>query len=149
MTPTETVTLVAYVHACCPHQALDEFTPDVWHDLLGDLGLAECRAAVVAVAKRQPFVAASEIRAEVRRERDRQHAIEQTEQLVAPVRRRQLRDPRPLREQIEAIFAEYGRRELLPAGPPRTDAPDKPRNQQLDELEALAATSHPRPGGNT
>src|ERR1700734_4510496 len=56
MTPKETVLLVAYVNACCPQQAMDEYTPDAWHDLLGDLDLAGCRQAVVTVAKRQPFV---------------------------------------------------------------------------------------------
>ena len=70
MTPKETVLLAAYVKACCPQQAMGEYTPDAWHDLLGDLSLADCRAAVVAVAKRQPFVAPAEIRAEVRKIRD-------------------------------------------------------------------------------
>jgi len=70
MTPEEAVILTAYVKACCPQQAIGEFTPDAWHDLLGDLSLADCREAVVAVAKRQPFVAPAEIRAEVRRIRD-------------------------------------------------------------------------------
>src|SRR6185437_11119173 len=63
--------LTRYVKACCPQQQIDEYTPDAWHDLLGDLSLADCRAAVAEVAKRQPFVAPSEIRAEVRRIRDK------------------------------------------------------------------------------
>ena len=57
MTHAETVLLTRYVKACCPQQAIDEYTPDAWHDLLGDLALADCRAAAAAVAKRQPFVA--------------------------------------------------------------------------------------------
>lgn len=61
----ETVTLVAYVNACCPQQAMDEFTPDVWHDLLGHLDLADCRAAVIALGRRQPFIAPSEIIREI------------------------------------------------------------------------------------
>jgi hypothetical protein len=64
MTPTETVLLTEYVRACCPQQAIGEYTPDAWHDLLGDLSLAECKQAVAAIARRQPFVAPSEIRAE-------------------------------------------------------------------------------------
>lgn len=71
MTPSETVMLTRYVKACCPQQAMDEFTPDAWHDLLGDLSLNDCRAAAAEVAKRQPFVAPSEIREEVRRVRDK------------------------------------------------------------------------------
>lgn len=70
MTPRDAVMLVRYVKACCPQQQIDEFTPDAWHDLLGDLSLDDCRNAVAAVAKRQPFVAPAEIRSEVRRLRD-------------------------------------------------------------------------------
>ena len=66
MTPSETVLLTEYIRACCPQQAIGEYTPDAWHDLLGDLSLADCKAAVAAVAKRQPFVAPSEVRAEVK-----------------------------------------------------------------------------------
>lgn len=67
MTPRETVMLTEYVRACCPQQQIAEYTPDAWHDLLGDLDLAECKAAVAAVCKRQPFVSPAEIRAEIRR----------------------------------------------------------------------------------
>ena len=67
MTPEETLVLARYVKACCPQQAMDTYTPEAWHDLLDDLTLADCREAVREVAKRQPFVAPSEIRAEVRR----------------------------------------------------------------------------------
>ena len=70
MTPEETLVLTRYVKACCPQQAIDKYTPEAWHDLLGDLSLEDCRAAVVTVAKRQPFVAPAEIRAEVRAIRD-------------------------------------------------------------------------------
>jgi hypothetical protein len=70
MTPTETVALTRYVKACCPQQAIDDYTPDAWYDLLGDLELADCRAAVKEVCKRQPFIAPAEIRAEVRRVRN-------------------------------------------------------------------------------
>lgn len=66
MNPTEAVMLVRYVEACCPQQKFDEYSPDAWHDLLGDLALGDCRAAARAVAQRQPFVSPSEIRAEVK-----------------------------------------------------------------------------------
>jgi hypothetical protein len=45
---------------------MDRYTPDAWHELLGDLSLEDCKQAVTNVAKRQPFVAPAEIRAEVR-----------------------------------------------------------------------------------
>jgi hypothetical protein len=66
--PTEVVVLTEYVKQCCPQQAKNfgEYTADAWHDLLGDLRFADCRAAVTDIAKRQPFVAASEIRDRVR-----------------------------------------------------------------------------------
>jgi hypothetical protein len=69
MTPRETVILTRYVKALCPQQAIDEYTPNAWHDLLGDLSAVECRAAAIAVARRQPFVAPSEIIAECGRAR--------------------------------------------------------------------------------
>jgi len=62
VTPTETVLLARYVKACCPQQTMDKFTPDAWHDLLGDLPFEDCKTAAAEVAKRQPFVAPSEIR---------------------------------------------------------------------------------------
>jgi hypothetical protein len=70
MKQTETVILTEYVQDCCPQQHIGEYTADAWHDLLGDLDLEDCRLAVQAVARRQPFVAPAEIRAEVRKIRD-------------------------------------------------------------------------------
>jgi hypothetical protein len=70
MTPKEAVLLTRYVKACCPQQQIDEYTPDAWFDILGDLDLGDCKAAAAEVARHQPFVAPSEIRAEVRRVRD-------------------------------------------------------------------------------
>jgi len=67
VTDTETVLLTEYIQACCPQQAIGEYTADAWNDLLGDLTLADCKAAVAEIAQRQPFIAASDIRAEVKR----------------------------------------------------------------------------------
>jgi hypothetical protein len=69
VTPSEAVALTRYVKACCPQQQIDQYTPDAWHDLLGDLELADCLAAVREVCKRQAFIAPAEIRTEVRRVR--------------------------------------------------------------------------------
>ncbi|TDB83413.1 hypothetical protein E1264_28455 [Actinomadura sp. KC216] len=69
MNHEEAVALCRYVKACCPQQAMDTYTPDAWHDLLGDLRLDDCRAAAKTVAQRQPFVAPAEIREEVKRSR--------------------------------------------------------------------------------
>ncbi|MFB6977736.1 zinc finger domain-containing protein [Streptomyces scopuliridis] len=70
MTPDETVVLARYVRALCPQQKFDEYTPDAWHDVLGDWPLAAARAAAAAVAKQQPFVSPAEIIGEIRRQRD-------------------------------------------------------------------------------
>ncbi|NUO42374.1 MAG: hypothetical protein HOV82_10080 [Streptomyces sp.] len=65
MTPDETVILARYVRALCPQQKFDEYTPDAWHDVLGEHTLTDARQAAARVAKRQPFVAPSEIVAEI------------------------------------------------------------------------------------
>ncbi|WP_420032296.1 hypothetical protein ACN2WE_05385 [Streptomyces sp. cg28] len=65
MNNQESTALCRYVRALCPQQKFDEFTPDVWHDVLGEYTLADARQAAGAVAKRQPFVAPSEIVAEI------------------------------------------------------------------------------------
>lgn len=70
MTPAEAVVLTRYVKALCPQQKIDTYTPDAWHDLLGDLPLGEARAAAAAVARRQPFVSPSEIITEIRLQHD-------------------------------------------------------------------------------
>lgn len=70
MNSQEAVVLTRLVAAACPQQAIDEYTPDAWFDLLGDLDFADCRAAVVTVGKSQAFIAPAEIRAEVRRIRN-------------------------------------------------------------------------------
>jgi len=67
MTPLEATTLCRLAKAMCPQQAVDEFTPDAWHMLLDDLRFEDAKAALVNVARQQPFVAPAEIRAEVRK----------------------------------------------------------------------------------
>lgn len=70
MTNAEAVMLCRYAKAACPQQQFDEFTPDAWSDLLGDLRFEDCRDALRAVVQRQPFVAPAEIRTEVKRIRN-------------------------------------------------------------------------------
>jgi hypothetical protein len=69
MTPDETVVLARYVRALCPQQKFDEYTPDAWHDVLGDYRLDAARAAAASVARQQPFVSPAEIIAEIKRQR--------------------------------------------------------------------------------
>lgn len=135
MTPREMVILTRYVKACCPQQQIDEYTPDAWHDIIGDLALADCREAVKAIATRQPFVAPAEIAAEVKRIRS-----ERLDGFVY-VPCEGDHDPQVYlanrREQIEAVAS--GRRAAAPA---IEGAPDP---EQAAKLRALCAGAFPRP----
>ncbi|MCB9377108.1 MAG: hypothetical protein H6515_14730 [Microthrixaceae bacterium] len=71
MNAQEAAVLCRYVKACCPQQAIDDYTADAWADLLHDIRFNDARDAVRAVVARQPFIAPSEIRAEVARIRAR------------------------------------------------------------------------------
>jgi hypothetical protein len=70
MKHAEAVQLTRLVHAICPQQAIDQYTPDAWSELLGDLRTQDCMAAVRNLGKRQVFIAPAEIRTEVRRIRN-------------------------------------------------------------------------------
>ncbi|WP_370665365.1 hypothetical protein [Streptomyces sp. IBSBF 2507] len=65
MNSQEAAALCRYVRALCPQQKFDEYTPDAWHDILGDYQLADARQAAAQVARRQPFVAPAEIADEI------------------------------------------------------------------------------------
>ncbi|WP_445524758.1 zinc finger domain-containing protein [Streptomyces cyslabdanicus] len=69
MNSQEATALCAYVHQLCPQQRFNEHTPDVWGDVLAPYDFDEARAAVVAVASRQAFVAPAEIITEIRERR--------------------------------------------------------------------------------
>lgn len=69
MTPDEVVVLARYVRALCPQQRFDEYTPDAWHDVLGDHTLAAARQAAATVARRQPWVSPAEIITEIQQRR--------------------------------------------------------------------------------
>lgn len=69
MTPADTVLLVRYVKAMCPAQMVDEYTPEAWHRVVGDLRLADCQNAIVALKRGNnppPFIDVGEIRKAVR-----------------------------------------------------------------------------------
>lgn len=69
MSNAEAVLLCRYAKAACPQQAFDQYTPDAWSDLLGDLRFEDCKEALRNIVQRQPFVAPAEIRDEVKRVR--------------------------------------------------------------------------------
>lgn len=66
MNNQETAVLCRYVRSLCPQQKFDEYTPDAWHDVLGEHHLDDARTAAARIARRQPFVAPAEIAAEIR-----------------------------------------------------------------------------------
>lgn len=74
MNATEALTLCRFVKACCPQQTIDEYTPDAWLDLLGDLRFNDCREAVRNLGRQQHFIDPADIRKEVRRIRERRLA---------------------------------------------------------------------------
>lgn len=69
MNPAEAVMLVRYVRALCPQQKFDEYTPDAWYDVLSEHDFEACKAACLALSRRQPFIAPAEIVEAVRMER--------------------------------------------------------------------------------
>ncbi|MFF2522472.1 hypothetical protein [Streptomyces liangshanensis] len=75
MNQDEAIMLLEYVSAACPAQRVGEFTPDVWGELLAPYNLADARAAVLAVASRQPFVSPAEIITEIRERRAERIAL--------------------------------------------------------------------------
>lgn len=90
MTPSETVLFIRYVRACCPQQAIDEYTADAWHDVLACepwLTLAEARDAVVQIKRRQPFADVSEVIAQAKAARSQRRELELAERGSQPGRR--------------------------------------------------------------
>ncbi|MFJ5638696.1 hypothetical protein [Streptomyces sp. NPDC093223] len=69
MTEEEAVQIAEYVQAACPAQKFGEYTPDVWGEILAPYNVDEARSAVIAVARRQPFVSPAEIVIEIRARR--------------------------------------------------------------------------------
>ena len=67
MSPEEAVMLCRYVRACCPQQAIDEYTPIAWADHLEHVTYDDAKIAAKAITARQPFVQIAELKAEVKR----------------------------------------------------------------------------------
>jgi hypothetical protein len=61
----EMAVLVRFVRALCPAQKIDEYTPDAWMLVIGDLEFADAEAAIKKLGRSQPFIAAADIAGEV------------------------------------------------------------------------------------
>jgi hypothetical protein len=95
---TDLTKLCRYVAALSPAQQWDEYTVDAWADVLPrDFTLDECRAAVIEVKRRQPWVDPSSIIDQVRRAR---RPAEEAAHLATVL------DPDAYRAQIEADDAQ-------------------------------------------
>ena len=74
MNRDEALGLCRYVKACCPQQAIDEYTPDAWADHLADYPYADAKQAARTLTAKQPFVTIAELLAVVRHIRDKRIA---------------------------------------------------------------------------
>lgn len=68
-----------FIKAVSPAQAIDEWTPNLWHDIIGHLDAEAARNAVIAVKHSQTFVDPSDIIREVEHaQRRHAHPSERT-----------------------------------------------------------------------
>jgi hypothetical protein len=63
----EALAITRFVKAACTGQKFDEYTADVWAELLADVAFTDARAAVSKLGKLIPFIGPPEIIAEVKR----------------------------------------------------------------------------------
>jgi hypothetical protein len=62
MTPVEVVNLCRLAKAACPQQHFDEWTPEIWGTVLGDLRYEDCQAGLVSLVTVKPFCSPAEVR---------------------------------------------------------------------------------------
>lgn len=65
MTRDEMTDLIEFITYALPQQKIGKMTTVAWYEMIGHLEFEEAHKAVIAVGRRQPFVAPSEIIAEV------------------------------------------------------------------------------------
>ena len=65
MNATQALTLTRLVRGACPSQKFDEYTPDLWFEMLRDLQFDDARQAVIELGKRQTFISPAEIRGQI------------------------------------------------------------------------------------
>jgi hypothetical protein len=101
--PADAVILCRFVAACTPAQQWDEYTADMWAEIIpDDFTLEECRAALVAIKRRTQWVDPHDICDEVRR--TRRDAAEREESYLLT------NDPPAYRARKEAELAEQAAR---------------------------------------
>lgn len=70
MNEAEIAKLLRFVHALCPAQKFDEFSPDAWELVLGDVPFDDARDALKTLGQQLRFIAPADIAQEVRRVRN-------------------------------------------------------------------------------
>jgi len=126
--------LLRYIRACCPQQAIDEFTPDAWHHLIGHLDANTAHQAVMAVLRRQPFVSPAEILHETRhRPYERPYA-----DVAAAANRRQLGTGH-VQPNAAYLAAKAGMDEKLARRAAEMEAPELPPLAVSERVRRLAA----------
>jgi hypothetical protein len=61
MTREEMTELMQFIAAVCPQQRIDRLTTVTWYEVIGELGFAEARDAVLALKHSQAFIDVSDI----------------------------------------------------------------------------------------
>ena len=69
MNEEEIAKLIRFVHALCPAQKMDEFTPDAWELVLDNVTFDDAKNALKTLGQTLRFIAPSDIAQEVRRVR--------------------------------------------------------------------------------
>lgn len=147
MTPTEATKLARLARAACPQQHFDEYTPDIWFDLLSDLDFEDAKEALLRRVRAKPFVAPAEIRAEVRVIRDERRARQ-----VLPAPGHELTDdPDAYKEALARIVERAGDGRVpfrAIEGPARTGGDPTPEYRELrtaEDRDRMLAKSIPCP----
>ena len=127
MTPTQTVQLVALVASVCPSMRMEETTADAWHALLADLDHDDARAAVLRLGRRQRYIAACDIRDEVRV--IRHDRLARTPVPAPPADLEPVAHRDELRHTVAAIAAGRSLDRALTTGRPEPTPPTQARTQ--------------------
>jgi len=62
--PDELETITRAIKALCPAQKWDEYTPDLWLQVLGEVPYADAAAALGRLGGRQPWIGPADIKAD-------------------------------------------------------------------------------------
>ena len=97
MNEQEIAQVIGFVHALCPAQKMDEYTPDAWELVLEDIAFDDARAALKTLGLQLRFIAPADIAGEVRRIR--------TARIATYVETEPDEDPDNVQAYLEAIRA--------------------------------------------